>query len=164
MRNGHLLNTDQRSAWARIMRDTFRALITHCGGEDQIGETKRLICRRVAVLESELCFLEEDIARTRDRGRTPPDYKISLYGQLADRQRRLSDPLGWTRTPKDIGPSLDDLLRQSAVEQIAEARAREAQGCEIEVEVVPDTTQPAELTSEALNGSGDDQAVEGVAE
>jgi hypothetical protein len=107
VRNGKvLLTTDQRSVWARIMKDTYRALLVHCGGEDQVGETMRLMCRRVAVLESELCFLEDSFAKIRAQDGAPNDQKIDLYGRLADRQRRLAEG---HRQMKDL-PSLDDHL------------------------------------------------------
>ena len=28
---------------------------------------------------------------------------LALYGTLADRQRRLAEPLGWQRTQRDVG-------------------------------------------------------------
>jgi hypothetical protein len=38
-----LPTADGRSVWARIARDTYAALIVHCGGNDLISEPQRLI-------------------------------------------------------------------------------------------------------------------------
>ena len=48
----------------------------------------------------------------RAAGGEPDPATVDLYGRLADRQRRLADPLGWQRTPRDVTPSLSDLLRE----------------------------------------------------
>src|SRR4051794_35789318 len=88
--NGNaLLPSDNRSMWARIMRDTLATLIAHCGGEDLISDTRRLAARRVAALEAELIFLEDKFATARAAGAEPPADALDLYGRLADRQRRL---------------------------------------------------------------------------
>jgi hypothetical protein len=109
--NGALLaKTDGRTAWARIMRDTFRELVVHCGGDAEISETRRLIARRVSTLEAELVYLEDRFAATRAEGGEPDPAAIDLYGRLADRQRRLADPLGWQRTPRNVTPSPGDYL------------------------------------------------------
>ena len=49
-----LPSIDGRSHWARIMRDTYHAMLAHAGGADHVPETKRLLARRIACLESEL--------------------------------------------------------------------------------------------------------------
>jgi hypothetical protein len=99
------------SLWARLMRDTYLALIDqHLSG--MASETQQLICRRIAVLEAELIHLEDRFAVIRAEGGEPDMAHLDLYGRLADRQRRLADPLGWSRTPHDVTPSLSDLLRE----------------------------------------------------
>jgi hypothetical protein len=112
VRNGtHLFPTnDGRSVWARILSETFRALIIHCGGEDVISEPQRLMARRIGTLEAELIFLEDEFAAARSLGQKPEHAMVELYGRLADRQRRLSDPLGWQRTARDVTPSLSELV------------------------------------------------------
>lgn len=57
--NGDTLlpTSDGRSVWARLLKETFRGLISHCGGDDIISETKRMSARRSATLEAELVFL-----------------------------------------------------------------------------------------------------------
>jgi ribosomal protein L4 len=114
-----LPTTDGRSLWARIRRDTYNAIIrSHLAGE--ASETQSLIARRVGTLEAELVFMEDKFAATRAAGDEPDPATVDLYGRLADRQRRLADPLGWQRTPRDVTPSLADIA--------AEIQAARSQG------------------------------------
>lgn len=89
------------SIWARLMKDTLRQLIVHCGG-DLISETQKLAARRVSVLEAELIYLEDGFASVREAGGEPDPATLDLYGRLADRQRRLADPLGWRRAQREV--------------------------------------------------------------
>jgi acetylglutamate kinase len=75
-----------------MSKSTLRSLVTHCGGPDLISETQKLAARRVATLEAELIFLEDKFGLIRQNGDEPSPMDVQLYGQLADRQRRLSDP------------------------------------------------------------------------
>lgn len=115
--NGKVLlpTANGSSIWARLVRDTLGNLMAHLGGADIASETQKLASRRVSVLEAELIYLEDTFATARQEGREPDPAMLDLYGRLADRQRRLSDPLGWRRTPRDLGPSLGDLMRQQTV-------------------------------------------------
>lgn len=100
--NGSMLpSVDGRSLWCRIRRDTINALInTHLAGV--ASETQTLAVRRVATLEAELVFLEDKFAKIRADGGEPDANTLNLYGLLADRQRRLADPLGWDRSTKNV--------------------------------------------------------------
>jgi len=91
------------------MRDVQAALITHCGGD--VSETMRATCRRAGALEAELIHLEDNFARVRAEGGEPDAAALDLYGRLADRQRRLHEVLGWTRTPKDVTAHAIELVR-----------------------------------------------------
>jgi hypothetical protein len=105
-----LPTTDGRSLWARIRRDTYRAIVNGmCGGV--ASETQALMARRVGTLEAELVFIEDKFAAVRAAGGEPDPATVELYGRLADRQRRLAgDALGWQRTPRDVTPTLSDYL------------------------------------------------------
>jgi len=117
--NGSALlpTVDGRSVWSRIMRDTRADLIVHCGGADCISKTLDIAVRRVSALEAELIHLENKIAQIRAGGGEPDAATLDLYGRLADRQRRLAEPLGWHRKPRDVTPNLNDYLRTRATEQ-----------------------------------------------
>jgi hypothetical protein len=108
--SGSLLpTTDGRSLWARIRRDTFRSIVQMCGGDDMVSETQTLMARRVGTLEAELVFIEDKFASIRAAGGEPDVVTLDLYGRLADRQRRLADPLGWQRQARPV-PSLEEYL------------------------------------------------------
>ena len=100
----------EESLWARIRRDTYRAIVAMCGGADMVSETQSLMARRVGTLEAELVFIEDKFAATRAAGGEPDAATLDLYGRLADRQRRLADPLGWHRTARPVGPSLASFI------------------------------------------------------
>ena len=101
---------DGRSHWARIMRDTLNAIVAHCGGHDAISETRRMMARRAACLETELIYLESQFASIRAAGGEPDLTKVEIYGRLAGNQRRIAEALGWERTARDITPTLAELL------------------------------------------------------
>jgi hypothetical protein len=98
--DGSLPISDGRSGWPRLARDTFRRLLIHCGGD--ASEAQRILARRIATLEAVLIYLEEDFAVAYASGGRPDPALLALYGTLADRQRRLAEPLGWQRTARDV--------------------------------------------------------------
>jgi hypothetical protein len=122
-----LPTTDGRSLWARIRRDTYHAIVdSMLGGADQCSETQMLMARRVGTLEAELIHMEDEFAATRAAGGKPDPATVDLYGRLADRQRRLADPLGWQRTPRDITvPTVEDYLAHRAREKAAAGQIEE---------------------------------------
>lgn len=101
------------------MRETYECLLTHCGGDGFVSETQRLIARRIGTLEAELVYMEDKFAATRAAGEEPAPASVDLYGRLADRQRRLADPLGWTRTPRDVTPTMDEIAEQIEAEKLS---------------------------------------------
>jgi hypothetical protein len=108
--------SDGRGLWARLMRDTFRNLEVHVGGE--FTETQRLMARRISTLEAELCFYEDQFAQARIEGREPDPNKVELYGRLAERQRRLAEAaLGWLRSARDMTPSWSEIAAEVKAEK-----------------------------------------------
>jgi hypothetical protein len=113
--NGRVLMPTAKgtSVWARLMREALGSLMQHAGGADMVSETQKLAARRVAFLEAELIYLENEIALAREKGLIPDANKLALYGMLADRQRRLAgEALGWNRAARDITPSLYDIAAE----------------------------------------------------
>jgi hypothetical protein len=105
--NGSALfpTVDGRSIWARLFRDTYSAVIAHCGGADAVSELERIDARRIAGLEAELVHLENNFALARAEGAEPSANALDLYARLANSQRRLSEALGWQRRPRDVTPN-----------------------------------------------------------
>lgn len=95
---------DQRSHFARIMRDSLNRLLEHCGGEAGISETRRMMARRCACLETELIFMESKFSRCRAEGGEPSVADVDAYARIAGNQRRIADALGWQRVARDVTP------------------------------------------------------------
>jgi hypothetical protein len=102
-----------------IMKDTLDAALEHVGGVDYASEMQRLQARRIGCLEAELVFLESKIGEARQAGGEPSQATVDLYLRAAAAQRRHCEVLGWTRTARDVTPSLASVL---------EAHAKSAKG------------------------------------
>jgi hypothetical protein len=99
------------------MRDTYRAVIQHCGGDDAISELERMVARRIGALEAELVHMEDGFATLRAAGGEPDAGSLDLYSRLSNTQRRHSEAIGWQRRPRDVtmAPHLGHYLHARAV-------------------------------------------------
>jgi hypothetical protein len=104
-----LPTVDGRSIWARVLRDTFNAMLAHLGGEGLASEPQRMLSRRVAALEAELVFLEDKFARARTEGGEPDPADLDLYSRMASAQRRHLEAIGLACVPRDV-TSLGEIL------------------------------------------------------
>jgi len=89
-----------------------------------LSEAQLALCKRAAGLECELEQME---------GRMSQGVEVDLdrYGRAASHLRRILESLGLERKPKDIGPTLGDLLREDQRQQReAAARAQQRQRME----------------------------------
>lgn len=102
-----LPGVDGRSTWARLLRDVISAMYAHLGGEDLASEPQRMLVRRVACFEAELCHLEFAFAQARAEGRAPEAAELDLYSRMTSAQRRLLEACGLERRPREI--TLDPL-------------------------------------------------------
>ena len=112
------------SAWARRFHDLVVGHIQDAGGRDMLSEAQFALCKRAAGLECELEQME---------GRMSQGIEVDLdrYGRAASHLRRILESLGLERKPKDIGPTLGDLLREDQRQQReAAARAQQRQRME----------------------------------
>jgi hypothetical protein len=98
------------------MRDTYRAVIQHCGGDDAISELERMTARRIGALEAELIFKEDGFATLRAAGGEPDAGSLDLYSRLTNTHRRCCESIGWQRRPRDVtmAPHLGHYLRARA--------------------------------------------------
>jgi hypothetical protein len=126
-----LPSIDGRSTWARIMRDTYNAMLAHAGGADYVPDTKRLLARRIAALEAELINLEDRFAADRADGHNVPIKYLNIYQRMASAQRRCLEALGWERTARDVTPSLSEYIaaKQSVLSRDKTEDAEEAETC-----------------------------------
>ena len=113
--NGSALLTgvDGRSAWVRRCKDIIEAHLSDLGGEDNTSAAERLLIRRAAVLTTELERLEARFASAGEAS----ERDLDLYIRAAGNLRRLLDALGLQRRPRDVAPSLGELLREDAMRQ-----------------------------------------------
>jgi hypothetical protein len=86
------------------MRDVYSAMLAHAAGVDYVPETKRLLARRIACLESDLINLETGFAAYHAEGRDVAIKYLDIYQRLAGAQRRCLEALGWERTARDVSP------------------------------------------------------------
>jgi hypothetical protein len=103
---------DERSYFCKIMRETLERITEHCGGAQHISETRRMMARRCAVLETELIFMEHRLARIHAEGGEPSPDQVDTYARVAGNQRRIAETLGWDRAQRDVTP--DDPLEYAA--------------------------------------------------
>jgi hypothetical protein len=98
------------------MRDTYRAVIQHCGGDDAISELERMAARRIGALEAELVYMETKFGVIRAAGGEPDAGSLDLYQRLANSQRRCCESIGWQRRPRDVtmAPHLQHYLHARA--------------------------------------------------
>ena len=114
--NGKRLHVVQPgdTAWARRFRDVLAEIISDLGGADLLSEGQRQLARRCATISIACEKLEGDAAA----GAT---IDLETYGKLTDRLGRTFQRLGLKREPRDVGPSLADLIAQDEAEEAARA-------------------------------------------
>src|SRR5262249_52557041 len=107
------------TAWARRFRDILAEIISDLGGPDLLSEGQRQLARRCATISIACEKIEGDAA-------AGAAIDLETYGKLTDRLGRTFQRLGLKREPRDIGPSLADIIAQDE----AEERQRAAQDAE----------------------------------
>ena len=105
--NGHdvLPDVDGRSVIARRYRDIASAIIVDQGGLDQCSESRRQLIRRFAAAAVLAEQMESKLARGEE-------IDIQQHALLCSSLVRLAQRIGIDRVPKDISPTLGDLLRE----------------------------------------------------
>src|SRR5215510_3692230 len=98
---------DGRGPWARRMRDVIELHISDLGGLENASEAERSIIRRAATLTIELERLEAKFS-TLPNG--PRDSDLDMYQRCSNSLRRLLESIGIQRRPRDVTPSLEDVL------------------------------------------------------
>jgi hypothetical protein len=113
--NGSVLiaGVDQRNRWVRRARDIIAAHLSDLGGADNTSAAERSIVRRAAVLTTELEVLERRFALAGEACSTDLD----TYQRCANSLRRLLEAVGLHRRPRDVTPSLSEILREGYARQ-----------------------------------------------
>jgi hypothetical protein len=80
------------------------------GGADLLSEGQRQLARRAVTISIMCEKLEGEAA-------AGAEIDLELYGRLVDRLGRAFHRLGLKRQPRDVGPSLGEVLRRGIEEQ-----------------------------------------------
>jgi hypothetical protein len=104
-----LINADGRSPWARRFRDICADHCADLGGYENLSAAEIAIIRRAATIQVELEAQEARLANGEAKG-----FSLIEYAQAANGMRRLLETVGIKRVPRDVTPSLADILRDAA--------------------------------------------------
>ena len=97
---------DGRSAPARRFRDVLSAIVSDLGGVDRLSEGQRQIARRCAMLAVQCEAIEA-------QGVQGNAIDLDAYGALTDRIGRAFMRLGLRRVPRDVSPTLGEILGEA---------------------------------------------------
>jgi hypothetical protein len=104
------VEADGRGPWARRWRDVLAEITSDLGGADLLSEAQRQLVKRAATIA---------IVCERMEGQAAEGNEIDLevFGTLTDRLGRTLQRLGLKRVPRDIGPTLGDIIRADQLAQ-----------------------------------------------
>jgi len=91
---------DGRSLWARRAGELLAAHISDLGGEGNISEAERALCKRAAVLITELERREAGFAQAGEAS----DEALAIYQTSVNTLRRTLEALGLQRRARDVTP------------------------------------------------------------
>jgi hypothetical protein len=115
--NGRILDhtVDGRSAFMRRLRDLIYTHEADLGGVETLSEGQKAIVRRIAMIEVQLELLEKRFAEA-DGAASHRD--LETYQRASSTLRRLLESLNLLRgrKPRDVGPTLGDVLRNQRSE------------------------------------------------
>jgi hypothetical protein len=99
-----VLMADGRSPWSRRYRDIVALHCSDLGGYEHLSQAEIAIIRRAATLQVELEAQEAALASG--------EKKIDLvtFAQVSNGMRRLLETVGIKRVPRDVTPSLAEIL------------------------------------------------------
>jgi hypothetical protein len=111
-----LPNVHEQSVWGRLFADRYTACLEHVGGKDEATELEHMVSRRIALLDTELTYIEDRLGRMRSLDQEPDAADLTLYSTLTNTHRRQCEALGWQRRAKDVTPDLAKYIDAHAVE------------------------------------------------
>ena len=118
-----LANIDERSVWARRLRDLIADHVSDLGGQDVVSSSEMVLVRRASMICLQLEMMESHWAD--NDGEASPQ-ALQNYQRCVNTLRRTLEALGLKRRMKLVGPSLGEILRQGI------KRNREAEDLEME--------------------------------
>jgi len=120
--NGKRLHVVQPgdTAWARRFRDVLAEITSDLGGADLLSEGQRQLARRCATIAIACEKIEGEAA-------AGAEIDLETYGKLTDRLGRALQRLGLKRQPRDVTPTLAEVIAMDEAERAAEEAARAAE-------------------------------------
>src|SRR5262245_4753672 len=111
--NGSALlpGVDGRNAWVRRAKDLLALHFSDLGGEDNVSEAERALVRRAVTLIIELERREMMFAQAG----AADDEALAIYQTTVNTLRRTLESLGLQRRPRDVSPTLGQILRAGQV-------------------------------------------------
>ncbi len=103
----HAGEVDGRTEAARRFRDVLAEIVSDLGGADILSEGQRQLARRAAMMSVEA---ERQEAEAVAGGKLDPD----SFGALADRLGRVFNRLGLKRVPRDVTPTIAEIMARHA--------------------------------------------------
>jgi hypothetical protein len=103
-----LPGVDGRSPWVRRAKDVIADHISDLGGIENCSAAERSIVRRASTLTVELERLEAKFATAGEASTAD----LETYQRCANSLRRLLEAVGLRRRPRDVTPTLGELLRE----------------------------------------------------
>jgi excisionase family DNA binding protein len=99
---------DGRGAWVRRAKDLLALHMADLGGDDNVSEAERALVRRAVTLIIELERREVMFAQAE----AADDEALAIYQTTVNTLRRTLESLGLRRRPRDVGPTLGQILRE----------------------------------------------------
>lgn len=98
------IDGDGRSAWSRRYRDLISAHVSDITAGMQPSAGQLSLIRRASAIEIELEKMEGQLAQGLE-------IDFDLFSRATGHLRRVLETLGLERRPRDVGPTLSDILR-----------------------------------------------------
>jgi hypothetical protein len=108
-RRAVLFGVDGRSMQARRFKDLIDEFQSDLGGREILSEGERQMVRRCAMLSAECEKLEAEAALS-------GEFDAETYGMLCDRLGRALSRVGLKRRPRDVTPTINDIVARHHIE------------------------------------------------
>ena len=96
-----LADIDERSTWARRLRDLIGDHVCDLGGQDMVSSAEMILVRRASMICLQLEMMESDWAN--NDGEASPQ-ALQNYQRCVNTLRRTLEALGLKRRARDITP------------------------------------------------------------
>ena len=103
-----LRHVDGRLPWARRLRDLVADHVSDLGGHADLSTAELVLVKRASMLTLQLEMLECQFA---EQDGMATSGQLNDYQRCLNTCRRTLEALGLKRRPREVGPSLGEILR-----------------------------------------------------